>query len=99
MEKEERDLRAMPGDGFMDYAGETIFEEQTGRFWGILQTRDYMRARLGVVEASLKIKTKLATEQALDHIRDMLRLCRGDNMGVRDLAPPLFLRLGRDQEA
>lgn len=75
MEKEERDLRAMPRDGFMDYPGETIFKEQAGRFWGILQTRDYMRARFGVVEASLKIKTKLAAEKASDHILDMLRLC------------------------
>ncbi|KAF5686376.1 hypothetical protein FCIRC_2932 [Fusarium circinatum] len=29
----------------------------------------------------------------------MLRLCRGDNLGVRSQVPALYLRLGRDQEA
>ncbi|KAH7245647.1 hypothetical protein BKA59DRAFT_476077 [Fusarium tricinctum] len=29
----------------------------------------------------------------------MLRLCRGDNMGVRSQVPALYLRLGRDQDA
>lgn len=29
---------------------------------------------------------------------DMLRLCRSDNMGVRDIIPGLMLRLGKDQE-
>lgn len=28
----------------------------------------------------------------------MLRLCRSDNLGVRDLVPPLLIRLNRDQE-
>ena len=37
-------------------------------------------------------------EAALSHLLDMLRLCRGDNMGVRDVVPGLFLQLGRDQE-
>jgi hypothetical protein len=57
-----------------------------------------MRSRYGVVEATLKVKTFDAVESALDHIMDMLRLCRGDNMGVRDLAPHLMLRLGRYQD-
>ena len=29
---------------------------------------------------------------------DMLRLCRGDNMGIRDVVPAMFLRLGQDQK-
>jgi hypothetical protein len=78
--------------------GETIFEEHAGNFWGIHETRPYMRARFAVVEALLKVKTRAAAKAALDHILDMLRLCRGDNMGIRDVAPPIFLRLGQDQE-
>lgn len=36
---------------------------------------------------------------ALDHFRDMLRLCRSDNIGVRYVVPALYVRLNRDQEA
>ena len=64
---------------------------------GILQTHPYVRARYGVVDALLAIKTKEAVEEAHSHVMDMLRLCRGDNMGVRDLVPALYLRLNRDQ--
>ena len=75
-----------------------IFEEGEGRFWGILETRTYMRNRYALVEALLKVKTPDAVDAAFQHLMDMLRLCRGDNMGIRDLIPALFLRLGKDQE-
>ncbi|KAL5350917.1 hypothetical protein ACLOAV_004490 [Pseudogymnoascus australis] len=97
LENQEAKLRATPGD-FMTPPGATIFEEHAGHFWGINQTRPYMQARYALVEALLKIKTYAAVEAALNHLLDMLRLCRGDNMGVRDVVPALFLRLGRDQE-
>ena len=57
-----------------------------------------MRARYGVVEALLIFRTRDAVQAALDHTRDMLRLCRGDNLGVRGLMPALYLRLGQDQD-
>ncbi len=94
LDKEERELREFPGD-FMTPGN--LFEEQVGHFWGILETRDYMRARYGVLEALLKIKTTAAVQAALGHILDMLRLCRSDNMGVRSLAPSIYLRLSKDQ--
>jgi hypothetical protein len=97
LENQEAKLRATPGD-FMTPPGATIFEEHAGHFWGIYETRPYMQARYALVEALLKVKTYAAVEAALNHLLDMLRLCRGDNMGVRDVVPPLFLRLGRDQE-
>ncbi|KAK6386359.1 hypothetical protein LTR65_009084 [Meristemomyces frigidus] len=74
------------------------FENSVGHFWGIHPTRDYMRARFAHVEGLLKINTFEAVRVALVHLEDMLRLCRGDNMGVRALMPALYLRLGRDQE-
>src|SRR5204863_8640658 len=58
----------------------------------------YMRRRYALVGALLKVKTPEAVAAALQHLMDMLRLCRSDNMGVRDLVPALFLRLGKDQE-
>ncbi|KAL9625416.1 MAG: hypothetical protein Q9160_000479 [Pyrenula sp. 1 TL-2023] len=74
------------------------FENSVGDFWGILETRDYMRARYGLVEALMKVETREAAQAALSHLLDMIRLCRGDNMGVRDLTPGLMLRLGEDRQ-
>ena len=73
-------------------------EENRGHFWGILETRTYMRYRYALVEALLKIDTYAAVLAAHDHLMEMLYLCRGDNMGVRDTVPALKLRLRRDQE-
>lgn len=95
LNREETKLRSHPGD-FM--TPPNLFEEHAGQFWGILETRGYMRARYALVEALLKIKTFAAVEAAHGHIMDLLRLCRSDNMGVRDQVPALNLRLGKDQE-
>ncbi|KAK0108231.1 hypothetical protein ONS95_003051 [Cadophora gregata] len=95
LEIEEQKLRNHPGD-FM--TPDNIFENGVGHFWGIHETRPYMRARHVLVDALLTIKTKAAVQAALDHVLDILRLCRGDNMGVRSIAPGLYLRLGKDQE-
>ena len=94
-EKEEQALREYPGGGFWQAYP---LENCVGHFWGILPTRDYMRARFGLSDALLGIQTFGAVNAATEHIRDMLRLCRSDNMGVRDIYPHCLLRLGRDQE-
>ena len=96
LENQEAKLRAMPGD-VLTPPGATIIEEHAGHFWGIYETRPYMQARYALVEALLRIKTYAAVEAALSHLLDMLRLCRSDNMGLRDIVPAL-LRLGKDQE-
>lgn len=57
-----------------------------------------MRARFAYVEAILTINTLQAVQQALAEFLDMMRLCRGDNMGLRDFVPALYLRLGQDQQ-
>jgi hypothetical protein len=76
---------------------EKPFENSVGHFWGIVDTRDYMRARYDHVEALLKIKNRTAVQTALDHLLDMLRLNRSDNMGLQHLVPALYLRLDREQ--
>jgi hypothetical protein len=71
-----------------------------GHFWGIFETRDYMRARIGYIVA-------LATTQnhdygfylAVHEISDCLKLCRGDNMGLRYMLIYYLVILDRDQEA
>jgi hypothetical protein len=95
LDTEEQKLRDHPGD-FM--TPPHLFEEGVGHFWGIHETRPYMRARYALIESLLKMKTFHAVQSALSHALDMLRLCRGDNIGVRDCMPAMFLRLGKDQE-
>ena len=92
---EDERLRNFPGDSMTQ---EYPFINNVGHFWKIHETRDYMRARFGVVEALMKVKTFSSTQFQLEHLMDMLRLCRSDNMGVRDLVPAVMLRLNRDQE-
>jgi len=50
------------------------FEEQVGSFWGLFETRDYMRARLAVAEANWLVESKRAWEMVAAHLQDMLRL-------------------------
>ncbi len=49
-------------------------------FWGILETRPYMRARQGLAAALWHLGER---EAALGHLRDLLRLNPGDNQGLR----------------
>lgn len=74
-------------------------EAEEPHFGGWLQTRDYMRARYGLLESLSKIRTREAVQAARDHTMDLFRLCRGDDMGVRNMTPALMIRLGQDQEA
>ncbi|KAL8934420.1 MAG: hypothetical protein Q9211_005235 [Gyalolechia sp. 1 TL-2023] len=96
VEREEQKLRNSCED-YMTPANP--FDTYVGHFSVILSARDYMLARYGLVDALLKIKTFDAVRAAADHVREMLRLCRRDNMGIRDLLPASYLRLGLDQEA
>lgn len=57
-----------------------------------------MCARYALIEAILQVRTFDAAVAALGHVQDCLRLCRGDNLGVRYAVPTLLLRMGREQE-
>ncbi len=72
------------------------FEEYVGEFWGVIETRPYMRARLGLANMLFRMNRR---DEALAHYRDMLRLNPGDNQGVRDLILDLLMQLQRDDEA
>lgn len=74
--------------------GIDVFRDEVGHFWGLFETRPYMRRRHDHFVALNQIDTYPAIQEALVQGRDMLRLCRSDNMGVRKLMVPLFLRLG-----
>ncbi|KAK7222911.1 hypothetical protein V2G26_010914 [Clonostachys chloroleuca] len=95
MSEEEAKLRANPG---ADTDGNP-FDNIVGLFWFFQSTRPYMQARFDYITSILNVRTGEAVEIALDHSLDLLRLCRGDNLGVRSHVPALYLRLGRDQDA
>lgn len=76
--------------------GPEFFEKNAGHFWGITETRPYMRARLGLAEALFEIGR---AEEGIEHCRDMLLLNPNDNQGVRYRLLPALLTTGRDVEA
>lgn len=59
--------------------GPKIFEE-AGHFWGIIETRPYMRARLGLAQALWVMGKR---REAIDHAWALLQLNPNDNQGVR----------------
>ncbi|KAI0908026.1 hypothetical protein F4823DRAFT_600892 [Ustulina deusta] len=74
------------------------FETHVGRFWGIVSTRDYMRARFALARQLFLLGTLDGVNEGFEHMREMMRLCRSDNMGVRSIMPAIMLRLDLDQE-
>jgi tetratricopeptide (TPR) repeat protein len=75
--------------------GAEAFQRDAGDFWGILETRPYMRARLGLVHA---LWTAGRREEAVQHLQDMLRLNPNDNQGVRYTLAGFLLFLDRDDD-
>lgn len=73
--------------------GERAFVEDVGHFWGILETRPYMRARCGLAQALWVLGEQQA---AIDHYQDMLRLNPNDNQGIRYLLVSCLLEVGDD---
>jgi tetratricopeptide (TPR) repeat protein len=76
--------------------GKKAFKNDVGHFWGLLETRPYMRARAGLAEC---LRAEGKPEEAVEHYWDMLRLNPNDNQGIRDLLMPCLIELGRDKDA
>ncbi|XDG08566.1 hypothetical protein ABKA04_008181 [Annulohypoxylon sp. FPYF3050] len=95
LEQEDYKVRNATED-FMTPAN--AFETCVGSFWSILNTRDYMRTRSWLAHQLLLLGTLDSVREGLEHMRDMLRLCRSDNLGLRDIVPATMLRLDLDQE-
>lgn len=89
--KAEKSLRRRYGDAMTEREWRPVWRR--GAAW------EYMRLRRSLVEVLLKLNTEQAVTLALDHLFDMLRLWRTDEMCARDVVPALLLRLGRVQDA
>jgi tetratricopeptide (TPR) repeat protein len=73
--------------------GPEIFEQEAGHFWSLLETRPYMRARVGLAHS---LWTAGRREEAVRHLQEMLRLNPNDNQGVRYTLAGFLLFLDRD---
>jgi len=60
--------------------GKEFFEENKGHFWGLLETRPYMRARQDLARALILRKRP---HEAAQHYEALIELCPDDNLGVR----------------
>ena len=78
--------KAVLGDAFEEYASE---------FWSFHETRPYMRARFGL---ALALWRRGNRDEAIDNLRDMLRLNPNDNQGVRYVLAARLVEAARDDD-
>jgi tetratricopeptide (TPR) repeat protein len=68
--------------------GGDFFRENRGHFWGMIQSRPYMRARL---ELALGHHAAGNLDVAIGHMEEMLELNPDDNQGVREILLGCYL--------
>lgn len=68
--------------------GAAYMQENTGNFWGIVETRPYMRARLNLMFMLMEMGH---IETAIFECEGLLELNPNDNQGVRDVLRGLYL--------
>lgn len=75
---------------------DNFFKEDIGSFWGILETRPYMRTR------NLKILTLIELgryKEAEKECEELLKLSSSDNLGIRFILIGLYIMLEKFNEA
>src|SRR5512145_106792 len=73
--------------------GPERFRDDRGHFWGIVETRPYMRARAGLADCLWQLGRH---RQAIEHYQALLRLNDGDNLGLRYLLASCLLEADDD---
>lgn len=76
--------------------GPAAFRDDVGDFWGLLETRPYMRARLFLSRA---LWLRGERTESIAHLRDMLRLNPNDNQGVRYILAAHLLETDQNDDA
>lgn len=76
--------------------GEDAFVEDAGMFWGLLETRPYMRARQAL---AVVLWEQGERDEAAEHYRALLQLNPDDNQGNRYLLMDALLESGQNDEA
>ena len=72
--------------------GKKFFKENVGHFWGIHETRPFMRCLKNYAECLYMLDQK---EEALTVFFELLELNPNDNQGIRDQASLYCIELGR----
>lgn len=70
-------------------------KDNIGSFWGIIETRPYMRTRHSYILTLIALGQ---IEDALTECEEMLKLCENDNMGIRYILMRLYV-IKRDYRA
>lgn len=76
--------------------GKKFFKDNAGHFWGILETRPFMRAMAALANVFWEIGRG---DEAIELWREMLVLNPNDNQGIRYAMLSCLLELNRNQEA
>jgi tetratricopeptide (TPR) repeat protein len=75
--------------------GPEVFQDGAGHFWGLIETRPYMRAREGLASVLWLMGRR---NEAIGHLQAMLRLNPNDNQGVRYTLAGWLLAEGLHQD-
>jgi tetratricopeptide (TPR) repeat protein len=76
--------------------GQAYFEENKGHFWGLLETRPFMRVKLNYAFCLWNLGEHA---EAIRHYEELLSLNPNDNQGVRYELLPAYIETGRYREA
>lgn len=71
--------------------GPEYFRDERGSFWGLIETRPFMRTLAHLGQALLDFKTPERTDEAIGVFEEMLDLNPNDNQGVRDMLAGSYL--------
>lgn len=70
---------------------EHCFEQDRGHFWGVVETRPYMRARARLAEEFHKAGR---IHEAIQHYKDLMELDERDSLGIRFPLLGCYLQVG-----
>lgn len=79
--------------------GPRYFKEEKGYFWGLIETRPFMRAMAMLSDALIQWGVPEAVDEAIDIQEEMLELNPNDNQGVRDWLAGCYLSRKRYDDA
>jgi len=77
------------------FLGPDFFKENAGHFWGMTETRPYMRARAELARSLWELHRH---DEALKHYYELLRLNTSDNQGIRYVLLSRLGKIGRFEE-
>lgn len=79
--------------------GAKCFKEDTGYFWGLIETRPFMRAMAQLAFALIEWGVPERVDEAIAIFEEMLELNPNDNQGVRDWLAGCYLARKRYNDA